>query len=274
MSLHILPDLEQGSDQWHAQRRGMVTASVVGRLISVGYLGADGYNCAECGALAGFACVSRARKVPEPIKTHHRARGEVAASNRGDEAQVLTVSTGDDARGLTLVLAAERITGHTDPTWMSNDMWRGVEDEPFARDAYAQHFADVEQIGFMVREWDGLRLGYSPDGLVGNDGLIEIKSRRQKTQLSTILDGTIPAENMAQLQAGLLVSGRAWIDYVSFCGGMKLWPKRIYPDQRWFDAIKAAVRRFEETAAQMVHTYQEATHGMPDTERLDLEMVI
>lgn len=274
MSLRILKDLDQGTDQWHAQRRGMVTASVVGRLISVGYLGADGYDCPECGALAGYACVSRARKVAEPIKTHHRARTDAAASNRSESAQIITPSTGDEARGLTLLLAAERITGHTDPTFTSNDMWRGIEDEPFARDVYARSFAPVSTVGFMVRDDWGFPIGYSPDGLVGEDGLIEIKSRRQKTQLGGILDGQVPAANMAQLQAGLLVSGRAWCDYVSYCGGMRLWVKRVLPDPRWFEAIIAATQKFEDTASQMAHTYQEATYGMPDTERLDLEMVI
>lgn len=277
MSLTVMRELEQGSEDWHAQRRGMVTASVVGRLISVGYLGADGYGCPECGAVAGSPCMSKVKKAGEPgapIKTFHGARADVAAANRNEEAQVLSTAAGDDARGLTLVLAAERITGHTDPTWMSSDMWRGVEDEPFARDVYAQHFAPVSTVGFMVRDDWGFSIGYSPDGLVGDDGLIEIKSRRQKTQLGTVLDGSIPAENMAQLQCGLLVSGRAWIDYVSYCGGMRMWRKRVTPDPRWFEAITAAVERFEQTAAQMVNDYQEATHGMPDTQRLDLEMVI
>ena len=274
MSLRVLQSLEQGSDDWHAQRRGMVTASVVGRLISVGYLGADGYDCPECDVIAGNACVSRARKVPEPIKTHHRARADLAASNRSDDAQVLSVSTGDDARGLTLLLAAERITGHTDPTWMSNDMWNGVEGEPLARDVYSEHFAPVSTVGFMVRDDWGFPIGYSPDGLVGDEGIVEVKTRRQKAQLGTILNGQVPAENMAQIQCGLLVSGRAWCDYVSYCGGMRLWPKRVLPDSRWFEAIIAAVQRFEETATRMAADYEEATIGMPDTQRLDLEMVI
>jgi hypothetical protein len=46
---------------------------------------------------------------------------------------------------------------------------------------------------------------------------------------------------MAQLQCGLLVSGRKWIDYVSYCGGMPLYVKRVEPDERWFDAIVEAV---------------------------------
>jgi hypothetical protein len=115
----------------------------------------------------------------------------------------------------------------------------------------------------MVRDDWGFRIGYSPDGLVGDDGLIEVKSRRQKKQLQTIVSDEVPPENMAQLQCGLLVSGRAWIDYVSYCGGMPLYVKRVLPDPRWFEAIVAAVSAFEDTAADMVAAYHEATKGLP-----------
>lgn len=126
----------------------------------------------------------------------------------------------------------------------------------------------------MVREESGWTLGYSPDGLVGADGLIEIKTRRQKNHLTTILGGDIPAENMAQIQCGLLVSGRAWCDYVDACGGMKLWRKRVGPDQRWFAAIVAAVRLFEANAAEMIATYHAATEGLPMTERLEMDITV
>jgi hypothetical protein len=67
----------------------------------------------------------------------------------------------------------------------------------------------------MRRDEDGWTLGYSPDGLVGDDGLIEIKAPRAKTHLRTILADEVPAHYMAQCQAGLLVTGRKWIDFVS-----------------------------------------------------------
>src|SRR5690606_27630805 len=120
-----------------------------------------------------------------------------------------------------------------------------------------------------VREEDGWRLGYSPDGLVGDDGLIEIKSRRSKTQLATILADEVPSDNMAQLQAGLLVTGRKWIDYVSFCSGMPLYVKRVTGDERWAEAIVDAVINFEWTAGSMVTAYTERTAGMPATERIE-----
>ncbi len=223
MSLIELPDLIQGTEEWMDQRRGIVTASVVGRLLT--------------------------------------ATGKPANN--------------DTSRTLTAQLVAERITGWTDPTFVSDDMLRGHDDEPRAVAVYAEHFAPVTATGFMVRDDWGFRLGYSPDGLVGDDGLIEVKSRRAKKQLQTILGDEVPAENMAQLQCGLLVSQRAFVDYVSYCGGMPLYVKRVYPQIDWRLAIVEAVKAFEDTAAQMVADYEAATKGLPATERtVELEMVI
>lgn len=225
MSLHELPDLIQGSEAWLDARRGIMTASVVGQLIT-----------------------------PKTIKP---------AAN-------------DTSRALTVTLAAERITGWTDPVYVNDDMFRGTMDEPVARDLYTRHYAPVTECGFMVRDDWGYSIGYSPDGLVGDDGLIEVKSRRAKTQLMTIVADEVPLSNMAQIQCGLLVSGRQWCDYLSYCGGMPMWVKRVEPDRRWQDAIQEAVETFEETAAQIVATYTAAVAGLPSTERntYDREMVI
>src|SRR5690606_31344826 len=218
MTLHLYPDLEQGTEEWHAIRRGIVTASTIGRLITT---------------------------------------------------RTLKPASNDTSRALTEQLVAERITGWTDLVWVSDDMLRGQMDELIARDLYQGHFAPVEEIGFMVREEDGYRIGYSPDGLVGDDGLIEIKSRRPKKHLATILADQVPAENMAQIQTGLFVSGRDWCDYISFSGGMPLWVKRVHPDPKWADAITATAKAFEENADQMVAAYETATAGLPLTERTD-----
>jgi hypothetical protein len=269
-TLHELPDLAQGSDEWHDQRRGMVTASVVGQLISVGYLGAEAFGCPDCDAEPNDPCRSKVKRAGEygPIKTFHQARTDIAASSRGDEHRVIEPARNDYSRSLTALLVAERITGYTEPTYISDDMMRGNIDEPLAVDVYSTHYAPVTHLGFMVREGDGWKLGYSPDGLVGDDGLVEVKSRRQKKQLTTILSGAVPSENMAQLQAGLLVSGRKWIDYISYTGGMPMYTKRVLPDQRWFAAITQAVEAFEATAAEMVKRYTEATKGLPTTVRI------
>lgn len=217
-----LSDLEQSTPEWHDQRRGIITASVVGQLIT-----------------------------PKTI---------APASN-------------PESRGLTMLLAAERITGYTEPTYISDDMLRGHEIEPFAASLYTEHYAPVTTTGFMVRDDWGFSIGYSPDGIVGDNGLIETKSRRQKKHLQTILADAVPPENIAQIQCGLLVSGREWCDYLSYCGGMPLWRKRVLPDPRWFDAIVAAVGNFEDAVEQMTNAYTAAVTGLPTTERpIELEM--
>lgn len=179
----------------------------------------------------------------------------------------LKVADNDTSRGLTLTLAAERITGHVEYVHPSFDMMRGTEDEPYARDVYAEHFAPVTEVGFMVLEEDGYRLGYSPDGLVGDDGLIEIKSRNPKTQLATIFADKVPAANMAQIQCGLTVACRDWCDYVSFSAGLPLYVKRVYHDIAWEAAIIQAARAFETSVAQLVSDYTTRTAGLPATER-------
>lgn len=267
MTLRILDNLEQGTEEWADQRRGMVTASVVGNLLSVGKLGAIGYDCTKCPAKAKEWCVGL--RDGKPLKTLHAERAAVAKENEASAPLVIEVANNETSRSLTKLLVAERLTGYTEDTFTSADMDRGREDEPRARDLYSEHHAPALVVGFMIRDDWGFPIGYSPDGLVGDDGLIEIKSRRQKNHLATVLADKVPAENMPQLQCALLVSGRAWIDYVSYCGGMPLWTKRVYPDQRWFDAIIQAVRTFESAAEDMANTYLSRVEGLPETERID-----
>ena len=219
MTLEIFNDLEQGTDEWLAARRGIITASVVGQLIT---------------------------------------------------AKTIKPAANDTSRALAMTLTAERITGHVEPVFPNADMERGTLSEPYARDIYAEHYAPVTEVGFMVRDFGNYRIGYSPDGLVGEDGLIEIKSPRQKKHLATILADEVPLEYMAQCQAGLLVSGREWIDFISYNGGMPLWVKRVEPDLKWQAAIKEAAQAFELAAYDMVDRYLKATQDLPATERIDL----
>lgn len=180
----------------------------------------------------------------------------------------------ETARALTETLIAERLTGWVEPVIPSRAMRRGTLDEPLAREAYEAHeFTTVTQVGFMSREYthngQTFTLGYSPDGLVGDRGLVEIKSRSPRAQLRTVLTGVPPVENMAQLQAGLMISDRDWIDYVSFCGGMPLFIKRITPDPDWVAALLDVAASFEETAKTRCEEYKNITNGMPVCERPD-----
>lgn len=176
-------------------------------------------------------------------------------------------------RDLAATLAAERVTGYVDPTFANADMWRGIDSERFAVEKYSEHHAEVTTVGFMTEDRWGFMVGYSPDGLVGDDGLIEIKSPRQKGHLSTVLDGGVPTEHLAQIQTGLLVSGRQWCDFISYNGGMHMWVRRVPADPEWQAALVAAAEAFEVTVAEMVTKYLAAVQGLPMTERLDLVVI-
>lgn len=196
--------------------------------------------------------------------------GVLTASNIGKLiTPTLKVADNETSRGLTETLVAERITGHVDYVFPNSDMQRGTMDEPYARDLYAEHYAPVTEIGFALLDLDGHKLGGSPDGLVEADGGIEIKSRRPKAQLKTILTGEVPAENMAQIQTLLVITGRAWWDYVSYAGGWPLYVKRVHPDFRWEAVILEAVDRFEENAARMVAEYKTRAEGAPVAPYID-----
>ena len=75
---------------------------------------------------------------------------------------------------------------------------------------------------------------------------------------------------MAQCQTGLLVSGREWIDFTSYNGGMPLFVKRVLPDPKWFTAIHEAVEALEAVAEVMIDNYKTRTADLPKTERIDL----
>jgi len=269
VTLTSYPNVEQRSDEWFNQRRGLVTASVVGSLISIGRQTAADFDCPECAAAVAFPCIG---KRGGELKQMHTERADYARKNGK---LVIEPASNTESLATTERLVAERITGYTEQTPLSDAMWRGVTDEPLARAFYAEHHAPVNEVGFMVEDRWGFRIGYSPDGLVGDVGLIEVKSRNQRLQLRAVLDGTVPTEHMAQLQTGLLVSGRQWIDYISWSGGMKFWVKRVYPQRDWFIAIVKAVAKFEQAAPELMRQYDEATEGLPMTERrVDEEMVV
>ena len=263
--LHVYNDIEQGSDAWLSLRRGIVTASVMGQFITQGSADALAVECPRCGEPAGSQCISSARKVPTPIKTAHDERTHEASNLP----PVLKVTSNDYSRALTLALVAERITSYVEPVQTSRDMERGTLDEPYAREVYSERYAPAREVGFMVRNFGWGRIGYSPDGLVGDDGLLEIKSPRQKKHLATILADEVPPEHMAQIQTGLLVSGRKWLDFMSYNGGMPPFVKRVHPDPLWQEAILTAAQGFEIAASVMIANYRLRTAGQSPTERIN-----
>lgn len=193
----------------------------------------------------------------------------------------LKVASNEKERVHMYELLAQRITRHVEPQYISSAMLRGEEDEIEARLLYAKHYTKVEEVGFVTNDKWGFTLGYSPDGLVGDNGAIECKSRCQKYQAQTVLEnlGTddlksiIPSEFVLQLQCGMLVAELEFIDFVSYCGGMPLIVIRVLPDMHVQAAIIDAALQFEHRLQKNIEIYESRTAGLIKTERRLIEEI-
>ncbi len=190
----------------------------------------------------------------------------------------LKAASNDKERAHLYELLAQRITRYVEPTYIGDDMLRGREDEVEARILYDRHYGRVTDVGFITNDRWGFTLGYSPDGLVGDDGLIECKSRRQKYQVETIIGGAMPLDYALQVQTGLLVSERKWCDFISYSGGLPMATIRVFPDASIQDAIIEAAAAFEARLAERLAQYEAAQsiglRLLPTTRRVEVEITI
>jgi predicted phage-related endonuclease len=190
----------------------------------------------------------------------------------------LKIASNEKERAHLYELLAQRISGFVEPSYVSDDMLRGREDEIDARMYYEKNVAPVTEMGFITNnKWD-FTLGYSPDGLVGDDGAIECKSRRQKFQIKTIIDGEMPDDYLIQVQTGLLVSERNWIDFISYSGGLPMITIRVFPMPDVQEAILTAASAFERNLREKLAAYRAAEqtnlHLIPTERRIEQEMYI
>lgn len=197
-------NVEQGSDDWHEARCGLLTASEVKLILT----------------------------------------------------PTLKIANNDKTRQHVFEIASQRLTGYTEPQYISEDMLRGHVDEIKARELYSEHYNPVEEVGFITRDFGGFTLGYSPDGVgVLGDFGIECKSRRQKYQIQTITSNMVPEEHILQVQTGLLVTGWDYMDYISYCGGLPMWVIECKPIQEYQDAIMVAAENFEKQVLAKIEEY-------------------
>ena len=142
-------------------------------------------------------------------------------------------------------LIGERITGESADVFQGNaHTQRGHALEPVARELYSEATGNtqLEQVGIILNHG----AGYSPDSLVGSNGLIEVKTKLPKYQIELLLADELPQEHVAQCQGGLWVSEREWIDFVSYWPGMPLFVKRAYRDEKMIKTIAERVEAFYE----------------------------
>lgn len=230
MTITYHNDLVQGSDEWHAARCGLLTASEMKHVLT----------------------------------------------------PTMKVANNDKTRQHVWELAAQRISNYVEPTYIGEAMLRGHDDEIIARALYSEHVAPVTETGFVTNDKWGFTLGASPDGLVGDDGMIECKSRIQKYQVQTIVehyrDGTTPDEFTLQVQTALLVTERKWCDLISFSGGLPMIPMTVEANPEIQEAIVDASTAFEAKVQEAIADYHAALSAdkrlIPTERRIEEEMII
>lgn len=180
----------------------------------------------------------------------HAARaGKVTAS--GVVNVLAKIKSGEAAarRDYRVQLVTEILTGEaTEPGFQSKEMQWGNEQEPFARALYElTRDVMVDQVGFVLHDTITLA-GCSPDGLVGEDGLVEIKCPKSATHLGYILANVVPTDYQAQMLWQMAVTRRAWCDFVSYDPRMpehlQLFVIRFHRDEARIEAMTAEVLAF------------------------------
>ena len=153
-------------------------------------------------------------------------------------------------------LAGERITGSKEESYQSAAMSRGIEMEAEARSLFCMvHDAEVQEVGLCIED-DG-RWGCSPDGLIGDDGGIEIKCPQLATQVDYLLSNKIPSTYYQQVQGSMFVTGRDYWWFVSYYPGMKSLMIKATPDVKFHTALQSELIRFSEELESIVKILQE-----------------
>jgi putative phage-type endonuclease len=163
--------------------------------------------------------------------------GKFTASMFGDLFATHTTAT---YRNAIRKVAFEKVTGESPESFTNEYMQRGHEIELLAREAYQQaNMVEVSNGGFFeLDEWTGC----SPDGLVGENGLVEIKSPKFSTMIDYIMDNKLPSIYRHQIQGQLFVTGRQWVDFYAYHPKLKSVTLRIERDENLINEIQLQLK--------------------------------
>ena len=172
--------------------------------------------------------------------------GKVTASRVADVLAKIKSGESASRRNYKIQLVSERLTGEKQETYINQAMQDGIDREVFARDRYIQQFGEVEEVGFIKHPT--LEAGASPDGMVGDDGIIEIKCPMGSTHTETLMTQDVPSKYIPQIQFQLLVTGRKWCDFVSynpmFPEHLQVFVKRVEADLVYQKELESEVKQF------------------------------
>jgi len=145
-------------------------------------------------------------------------------------------------------LVCERLTGQKGESFTNAAMQHGTETEPLARAAYeARYDVLVDEVGFVPHPTIEMA-GASPDGLVGIEGLLEIKAPNTATHIETLLSESVPNKYYTQMQFQLACTGRQWCDFLSFDNRLptelQMFVKRVPRDDMYIKLIEDEIVKF------------------------------
>jgi putative phage-type endonuclease len=192
--------------------------------------------------------------------------GKVTASKIADMLAKTKTGYGASRANYKAQLVAERLTGIVAESYTNAAMEWGTAKEAEARAAYSfERNCDVDLIDFAVHPEIPMS-GASPDGLVGADGLVEIKCPNTATHIETLLSLQIPNKYILQMQWQMACTGRQWCDFVSYDprmpDDMRLWISRVDRDAEQITALTLAVRLFlseiDATVSALTNSYRKA----------------
>jgi hypothetical protein len=149
-------------------------------------------------------------------------------------------------------LAGERIIGCSEETFSNVHTERGKVFEAEGRELYEfLTGSPVQQVGLIYL--DDRSASCSPDGLVGDDGGLEIKCPKLSTHVSYLVDGKLPADYHRQVQGSLFVSGRQWWDFLSYYPGMRPLLIRVYPELDFHRKLAQMLASFNKLVEEIFH---------------------
>ncbi|MDR5729671.1 MAG: YqaJ viral recombinase family protein [Terriglobia bacterium] len=187
-------------------------------------------------------------------------RGKVTASRLSDVISMTKSGWGAGRGNYMAELITEILTGITAERFATEAMRWGVEKEPDARNAY-MFFRDVEVLpAEFVLHPQIAESGASPDGLIGDDGLLEIKCPQTGTHIETLINGTCSSRYITQMQWQMACTGRQWCDFVSFDprlpAHMQLFVRRFERKQAEIDQLEKDVAQFLKELHAKIATLQ------------------
>ena len=181
-------------------------------------------------------------------------RGKATASRIADIITRTKTGYGASRKNYLAQLVAERLTGTVANSFSNAAMQWGTDTEPQARAAY-EFYKDCEvtETGFIDHPTIGMA-GASPDGLVGDDGLVEIKCPNTATHIDTLLREVVPGKYITQMTWQMACTGRKWCDFVSFDprmpANMSLFVSRVPLDESYLHDIEGEVEKFLDEVAK------------------------